>query len=97
MAIAVYFDAEGMTLGQFAESHRRLEEVGAGAPAGRVHHSCFGADGELMVYQVWDSVESFAGFGAVLVPILTEIGIDPGEPSIMEVHRLEQTSASQLT
>jgi hypothetical protein len=89
MAITVYFHAKGMTLDQFKESHRRLDAVGtaAAAPPGRLHHSCFGDDGDLMVYQVWESPESFQAFG----------GIDPGEPSIMALHRLEQTSASQTT
>ncbi len=49
-----------------------------------------------MVYQVWETTESFEAFGATLMPILVELGIDPGEPSIMALHRLEQ-SASQLT
>jgi hypothetical protein len=49
MAIAVYFHAKGMTLDQFTESHRSLDVEGASTPAGRIHHSCFGADGDLMV------------------------------------------------
>jgi len=55
MAITVYFHAKGMTLDQFKESHRRLDAVGtaAAAPPGRLHHSCFGDDGDLMVYQIW--------------------------------------------
>ena len=99
MAITVYFHAKGMTLDQFKESHRRLDAVGtaAAAPPGRLHHSCFGDDGDLMVYQIWESPESFQAFGATLMPILAEMGIDPGEPSIMALHRLEQTSASQTT
>jgi hypothetical protein len=99
MAIAVYFHAKGMTLDQFNESHRLLSAAGpaAAAPPGRLHHSCFGEDGDLMVYQVWDSAESFQAFGETLMPILAKLGINPGEPSIMALHRLEQTSASQTT
>jgi hypothetical protein len=99
MAIAVYFHPKGMTLDQFNDSHRLLSAAGpaAAAPAGRIHHSCFGDDGDLTVYQIWESPESFQAFGATLMPILTEVGIDPGEPSIMALHRLEQTSDSQTT
>jgi hypothetical protein len=99
MALAVYFHAKGMTLDQFNESHRLLSAAGpaAAAPPGRLHHSCFGEDGDLMVYQVWDSAESFQAFGETLMPILAKLGINPGEPSIMALHRLEQTSASQTT
>jgi hypothetical protein len=55
MAIAVYFHPKGMTMEQFEEAHRRLSEAGEANPAGRIHHSCFGEDGGLMVYDVWES------------------------------------------
>ena len=92
MAIAVYFHPKGMTLDQFFEVHKRLEAAGAGLrdQHGRLHHSCFGEDGELMVYDVWESQEAFQAFGAKLMPILAELGIDVGEPSVMAVHLLDQ-------
>jgi|NGEPerStandDraft_6_1074524.scaffolds.fasta_scaffold01493_7 hypothetical protein len=95
--IAVYFHQKGMTLDKFNESHRRLSVEGAtaDAPPGRIHHSCFGDDGSLMVFQVWDSLDSFQKFGETLMPILAELGIDPGVPDVMALHRLEQTTASQ--
>jgi hypothetical protein len=93
VAIAVYFHPTGMTLEQFNETHRRLDEAGAAGPQGRTHHSCLGEDGDLMVYDVWESPETFQAFGATLVPILSDIGVDPGEPTVMALHRLQQTSA----
>lgn len=93
MAISVYFHPEGMTLDQFNEVHRRLLAAGAAEPPGRIHHSCFGEDGQLMVYDVWESEESFQAFGQTLMPILGEIGLDPGEPAVMPVHRLDQTAS----
>ena len=97
MAIAVYFHETRMTLDAFNESHRRLIALGTtgDAPPGRIHHSCFGNDDGLRVVQVWDSVESFQAFGATFVPVLAELGLDPGRPDIEELHRLEQSSASQ--
>lgn len=94
MAIAVYFHPKGMTVEKFEETHRRLAEAGQAEPHGRIHHSCFGQDRDLMVYDIWESPESFQAFGGTLMPILAEVGIDAGEPSIMEVHRLEQTAHS---
>jgi hypothetical protein len=94
MAIAVYFHPKGMTLEQFQESHRRLAEAGAGEPSGRLHHSCFGEDGDLMVYDIWESPASFEAFGAALMPIIEDIGIDVGEPTVMPIHRLSQVSVS---
>ena len=94
MAIAVYFHPEGMTLDQFNEVHRRLSAAGAADPPGRIHHSCIGEDGDLMVYDVWESEESFQAFGQTLMPILGEVGLDPGEPAVMPVHRLDQSASN---
>ena len=86
MAIAVYFHPKDMTLAQFHEIHARLDAAGHGSPAARVHHSCFGTDGDLMVYDVWESPEAFETFGGVLMPILADVGVDPGTPDVMPIH-----------
>jgi hypothetical protein len=93
VAIAVYFHPKQMTLKQFEETHRRLDAAGASQPKGRIHHSCFGEDGDLMVYDVWESPEQFQDFGQTLMPILGELGIDAGEPAVMPIHRLSQTAS----
>jgi hypothetical protein len=66
VAIAVYFHPKGMTLDQFNEVHRLLQESGKDDPSSRIHHSCFGEDGDLMVYDIWESPEAFQAFGEVL-------------------------------
>ncbi|HUK72785.1 MAG TPA: hypothetical protein VLW50_29180 [Streptosporangiaceae bacterium] len=93
MAIAVYFHPNGMNLKQLEEIHRRLDEAGDSGDQHRMHHSCMGEDGDLMVYDIWDSPESFEAFGKVLMPILAEVGVDPGEPAIMPLHKLIQTNS----
>ncbi len=90
MAIAVYFHPKGMTMAQFEEVHRRLLEAGDSTPSGRIHHSCFGDDGDLMVYDIWESEEAFGKFGEALMPIIADVGLDVGEPAVMPIHRLEQ-------
>jgi hypothetical protein len=95
MAIAVYFHPKGMTVAQFEEAHRRLAAVGSAEPDGRIQHSCFGHDGDLMVYDIWESSEKFETFGATLMPIFDEVGIDAGQPTIMALHRLDQTSTKE--
>ena len=88
MAIAIYFHPKSLSAGQYDEAIRELEAAGAGQPAGRVHHSCFGPDGDLMVYEVWESPQAFEAYGPVLMPILHKIGIDPGTPDVMPVHNM---------
>ncbi|HEY3238050.1 MAG TPA: hypothetical protein VGL92_00705 [Acidimicrobiia bacterium] len=90
MAIGIYFHPESMTKSQYDEVIRKLEAAGAGQPAGRLHHSCFGPDESLMVYDVWDSAESFEAFGQTLMPLLQEAGIKIGQPDIMPIHNVIQ-------
>jgi hypothetical protein len=40
------------------------------------------------VSMVWNSQAQLDAFGARLGPILAELGIDPGEPEIVEVHSI---------
>jgi hypothetical protein len=92
MAIGVYFSPPGMTMDQFNEVHRLLEDAGATDPSGRIHHSCFGEDGTLMVFDIWESPAAFQAFGEVLMPIIAQVGFDVGEPTIMPIQRLEQVA-----
>ena len=92
MPIAAYFNPPGMTVKQYKETHKRLEAAGVGltAQTGRLHHSCFGEDGHLMVFDVWESQEAFEAFGQKLMPILAEMGIEVGEPAIMPIEMIDQ-------
>ena len=88
MAIGMYFTPSSFTPSAYDETLRRLEAAGAGAPAGRQHHVALEADGQIQVFDVWDSQESFEAFGATLVPILTDLGVDPGQPHVSPVHNI---------
>jgi hypothetical protein len=90
MAIAAYFHPKGMTLAQFNEIHKRLDEAGDGHNPHRLHHSCFGQDGDLMVYDIWDTPEAFEAFGANLMPILAEVGVDVPPPDVMPIQKIIQ-------
>lgn len=86
MAIAVKFTPKSMNAAKYDECIRRLGEAGAGAPKGRFYHACYGNEDELVVFDVWETSSSFEEFGQTLMPILQELGIDPGQPEISEVH-----------
>lgn len=88
MALVLRFTPQGFTAAKYDECVKRLEQVGAGAPAGRLYHVCFGDKDNLRVSDIWDSTESFERFGQTLKPIMQELGIDPGEPAILEVHNI---------
>jgi hypothetical protein len=57
--------------------------------AGRMdYHVFFGTEGDLRVSEIWDSTEKLQAFGEKLMPILADIGIEPGEPEVLEIHNI---------
>jgi len=88
MALGFYFTPSGFTPAKYDEVIKALEAAGAGAPAGRQYHVALESDGQIQVFDVWDSQESFDAFGATLVPIMSKLGADPGEPSVAQVHNI---------
>jgi hypothetical protein len=50
------------------------------------YHVCFGSEGNLKVSEIWDSREQLQAFAEQLMPVLSEVGIEAGDPEIIEVH-----------
>ena len=71
-------------------SQALLREAGVWPPDGMDYHVCFGQDGDLRVSEIWDSQEKLEAFGQRLMPILSEVGIQPGDPEIHEVQNVEK-------
>ena len=90
MAVAVYFHPQGLTVDKLNEIEQRLEGAGQGLPAGILHHSVFGEDGSLMVYDIWESREAYDAFASVLLPFIRDVGLDPGQPDVMPVQSMFQ-------
>jgi heme-degrading monooxygenase HmoA len=63
---------------RLAPGHRR----------GRLYHVALESDGLIQVFGVWESEESFRAFGATLMPIMAELGADPGQPQISPVRNV---------
>jgi hypothetical protein len=77
-----------MTSAKYDEVIRRLAAAGAGAPQGRLHHSCYGPKETLSVVDLYADQAAFEAFGGVLMPILAQVGVDPGRPEVFEVHNV---------
>ena len=88
MAIGIYFSAAGMSAAKYDECIKLLKKAGAGHPPGRSYHASFGPTDNLMVFDVWSSQAAFDKFGKTLMPILQQLGIDPGQPAVMPVHKV---------
>ena len=89
MSILIRFEpASSVTTEQYDESVRRLEDQGDWPPDGLDYHVCFFVDGQLRVSEIWDSREQAEAFAERLMPILNDVGINPGEPKFLEIHNV---------
>jgi hypothetical protein len=88
MAIGVYFAPAAMSAEKYDECIKALRKAGAGNPPGRSYHAAFGPKDKLMVFDIWTNQKAFDRFGKTLMPILQQLGIDPGQPNVMDVHKV---------
>jgi hypothetical protein len=85
MAVGIYITNKGFSQEKYAEVIKQLEAAGAGAPEGRTFHVALETDGNVDVFDIWDSVAAFEAFGATLMPILGGLGVEPNPPMIAQV------------
>jgi hypothetical protein len=88
MPYVVRFTPKSMTAQKYDEVIRRLQAVGAGSPPGRLFHVAFGPHESLFVSDIWDTHENFERFGQTLMPILEEMGVDPGTPEFIDTYNI---------
>src|ERR1017187_2122207 len=88
MAIGIYFSPAAVSAAKYDECIKLLKKAGAGNPAGRSYHAAFGPQDKRMGFEVWSSQAAFDKFGKTLMPILQQLGIDPGTPTVMQMHKV---------
>jgi hypothetical protein len=89
MAIGVYYHPAAMTAQQYDEVIRQLEATSVGVrPPGLIRHTCFGTDGGLRVFDLWESEQAFDEYAKVLGPIMQKAGLDLGTRDITPVHNM---------
>jgi hypothetical protein len=89
VALGFYFKPQSFSKETYDEVVGRLAQAGAGSPPGRSYHFAWvGQDDNIEVFDVWESQDSFDKFGETLVPIMNELGADPGEPAVVEIHNM---------
>ena len=87
-SMLVRFTPASLTAETYDESIRRLEKSGDWPPEGLELHVAFEAGGKLRVSEIWDSQAQFDAFGKRLMPILEDVGINPGAPEMVEIHNI---------
>ena len=88
MAIGIYFSPAAVSAAKYDECIKLLKKAGAGNPPGRSYHTALGEKDKLAVFEVWTSQSAFDKFGKTLMPILQQLGIDPGKPFVTPVHKV---------
>ena len=80
--IAIYIVTKNMTAEQHAKGREMLRDARAPENAMKLH-SCFGEDGKLQVFDVWESQEDFDAFLTYLGPVMEELGIELAQPPVI--------------
>jgi hypothetical protein len=88
MALGLYFTPAGFTQQKYDEAIVQLEAAGAGAPAGRSYHVALETNGDIQIFDIWESEAAFEAFGAALLPVMSGLGVDPGKPMVARVHNI---------
>ena len=88
MSFVVRFVPDSMSTQKYEEVLRRLDAAGASAPEGRIFHVAFGDPSALRVSDLWDTKENFERFGQTLMPILQDLGVDPGTPEFIDAYNI---------
>jgi hypothetical protein len=93
MSVLIRFSPPSMTAEQYDSIVARLYEEGIHPAPGLEIEVCFGSGDQMKVSLLFDSKEHLETFGARLQPILAEMGMNPGEPEITEVHNVIRRDA----
>jgi hypothetical protein len=92
MALGFYFQPTGFTRDVYDETIKELERAGFGfgKVPGRTFHCAMEIDGSIAVFDVWESKEQFEKFGQTLMPIMSKLDADPGEPMVATIHEMQR-------
>ncbi|MDF9813405.1 hypothetical protein [Streptomyces sp. SPB162] len=95
MAILIVFDIPGMTQDAYQQSIVKLTggrdkvETSSDWPVpGLITHTAAPTPNGFFVADVWESEEAFQKFGAIIRPILEELGVPDAEPKVYPVVNL---------
>jgi len=90
MSIVVRYEpVPSSTIEQYDEVMRRLEQSGEMPADGFDYHVAFLSDDQLLVSEVWDSMEQLQAFSERIMPLLADVALEhSGRPDILQVHNI---------
>jgi hypothetical protein len=87
MAIIAMFEVNGADSTKYDEVIRRLTQIGLRIPDGQMYHVCYGDKNRLQVIDIFENAAKLDAFGAKLMPILKDLGIE-AKPTVFEVYNV---------
>lgn len=87
MGIVALFEVKGANSSKYDEVIRRLTAIGQRVPDGQMYHICYGDKQRLQVINVFGSPAKLDAFGAKLMPILQDMGIE-AKPTVFEIYNI---------
>jgi hypothetical protein len=95
MAVIAVFDFPGMTQAQYEASadkvtkgHGQVLATSDWPVPGLIAHIAGPSPTGWFVADVWDSEESFATFGEIIVPILQDLGVADAQPKVFPAFKV---------
>ena len=88
MAIVAMFQVKGITVEQYDQIIKGMEDIGQSPPDGRLYHVASTTDDGFQVVEVWESGEKLEAFFGTLGPIAAAAGVTPPQPQITPVHNI---------
>ena len=91
MSVLARFSPASLTPQKYDEAVSRVnEELGEELSGCEIHTAFIGPDGNIRVSEIWDPREKLEAFIKRLRPVLAEVGVDPGEPEVLDVHNIQK-------
>ena len=84
--VIVQFTFPDLSTNTFDKSWEEIRKLGHSNPKGLLHHVAGVQGNNLIVCDVWESIEAFNKFGEILMPVLNKVGFPNIKPIITPVH-----------
>lgn len=95
--VIIQFNFPGLSASNYDKIWEEIRGLGYSNPKGLLHH-VGGIQGKnLIVSDVWESLEAFNKFGEILLPLMGKLGFPKVQPTITPVHYEYEGKHSDIT
>ncbi len=84
--VIIQFNFPGTSASKLDKAWEECRANGYANPKGLLHHVGGVLGNDLIVVDVWESIEAFNKFGEFLMPVLSKVGFPNIKPVITPVH-----------